>query len=349
MAKLLSHHDKFHVHAMLGLTALIHFLYRFLYMFTLRAESFTYGRFSFGSLLVHFLLHVSSFQFDLPANRIWTKPMIWREFRVHNAIFAYRHLVGAALGIAFPAWWWRDPSVSSLAAKIALVLAGCKAADIATDRIGSTEKRTTNAMPYPKKTDKSIESVAKWFYAKSQFAATTLAAFGTPSLSFCSILAIEIASFLMTLVRKGLIEDRTYHFIYAFSLFIMFPAIVIVLHSGDPVAELACFRAMCACFISCEMRMNYRFSKYTTWIVSLVGGMMIAEGAAAFINIKWLAWPGMIWSMVDTLVILFRASGNSDSFAAKVDGDSKYPSVVELTEEKSVRKQMVNTGKSGGS
>ena len=77
--------------------------------------------------------------------------------------------------------------------------------------------------------------MAKTFYAKSQFAATSIAApclhgfccigiccrchnleggigvmcakaFGTPSLSFCSVLAIELASLLMTLVRKGLIE-----------------------------------------------------------------------------------------------------------------------------------------------
>ena len=35
-------------------------------------------------------------------------------------------------------------------------------------------------------------------------------AFGTPSSSFCAIFAIEIASFLMTLVRKGIIEARCF-------------------------------------------------------------------------------------------------------------------------------------------
>ena len=30
------------------------------------------------------------FQFSLPERRMTQKPMIWREFRVHNAIFAYR-------------------------------------------------------------------------------------------------------------------------------------------------------------------------------------------------------------------------------------------------------------------
>jgi len=310
MAKLLSHHDKFHVHAILGLTALLHFFFRFAYLFGKFQDSFTPGVVSALTLGVHVLLHASSFQFALPKNRLWTKPMIWREFRIHNAIFAYRHLIGAYIGIWLPEFWWRSPGVVSILLKVALIFAACKAADVATEHAGSEDKRTTNAMPYPQKTANNVEQVAKWFYAKSQFAATSLAAFGTPSLSFLSVLAIEIASFLMTLVRKGIIETRTYHIVYAASLFIMFPAIVATLHSGDYQATVATFRALCVCFFACEMRMNYKYNKYLTWAVSIAGGCLIVEGVNRFIDIRWAAWPGMAWSAADTLIILFKARTN---------------------------------------
>lgn len=310
MAKLFSNHDKFHIHAILGLSALLHFFFRFAYLFGRFQDSFTPGVVSAITLGVHVLLHATSFQFVLPRNRLWTKPMIWREFRIHNAIFAYRHLIGAFIGIWFPEFWWRNPGVASIVLKVAIVSLACKCADVATDLVGSDEQRTTNAMPYPHKTATNVEQVAKWFYAKSQFAATSLAAFGTPSLSFLSVLAIEIASFLMTLVRKGIIEARTYHIVYATSLLIMFPAIVATLHSGDHLAKLAAFRALCACFIACEMRMNYRYSKYLTWVAAITGGYVVAEGINQYVDVKWAAWPGMASSAADTLIIFFKARRN---------------------------------------
>ncbi|CAE7718305.1 unnamed protein product [Symbiodinium pilosum] len=228
--------------------------------------------------------------------------MIWREFRVHNAIFALRHLVGSALGIWAPQWWLQNPGVTSLTAKVGLVLAACYAADVTTEKIGSKDDRTTNAMPYPKTTPQTVEQVAKRFYAKSQFAASAIAAFGTPSSSFCSVLAIEIASFLMTLVRKGIIEARTYHIIYAAALFIMFPVLVATLHSGDADAERATLRCLCACAFAVDLRLKYGLSKYTTWLVAIPGGFIAVEILSNFVNMKLLcAWPGMIWSAFDTI------------------------------------------------
>ncbi|CAK9113176.1 Uncharacterized protein SCF082_LOCUS52469 [Durusdinium trenchii] len=339
MAKLFSHHDRYHSHAILGLLALLHFAYRFYTLLVEQRESFSPGYWSAASLLVHVFLHVLSFQFELPRNRIWTKPMIWREFRVHNAIFAYRHLVGSALGIWAPEWWWQAPTATSLVVKVALVLAACKAADVATEMIGSTEERTTNAMPYPKKTPETTEQVAKTFYAKSQFAATTIAAFGTPSLSFCSVLAIELASLLMTLVRKGIIEARTYHIVYALSLFIMFPCLVAVLHSGDAWAELAVFRGLMACAFAVDMRLKYRLGKYLTWTVSILAGYVAAEMLASVMNFKWIAWVGMLWSAGSTLSGFYSVRGKYE----QQEGDEKVSNVS--TDQSPVQGQEEPAGK----
>eukprot|EP00927_Polykrikos_kofoidii_P037431 TRINITY_DN31580_c0_g2_i1.p1 TRINITY_DN31580_c0_g2~~TRINITY_DN31580_c0_g2_i1.p1 ORF type:complete len:320 (-),score=27.65 TRINITY_DN31580_c0_g2_i1:97-1056(-) len=305
MALLLTHHDKFHVHAMLGLAALLHFAYRFGWLFVFWEDSFHPSFTTAACLAVHFLLHVTSFQFVLPKQRQYSQPMIWVEFRAHNAVFAYRHLIGVILGVWFPRWWWLDPPVWSIAAKVVLVVGTCAAADYVTARLGSIEKRTTNAMPYPGKTRRNIEQTAKWFYAKSQFAATSLAAFGPPSLTFGSILAIELASLLMTLVRKGIIASRTYHIMYAASLFVMFPAMVVMLHAGDgPTgpAAVATFRALCTCFVSCEMRLTHRLPKILTWSVSILAGTLAASAIVHALGGLWiiLAWAGMLWSVVDT-------------------------------------------------
>lgn len=327
MARLLSHHDKYHVHAVLGMTALVHFLYRFGCLFIHREESFDPSYVSAIALCVHVLLHVTSFQFVLPQNRIWTKPMLWREFRAHNAIFAYRHIVGALLGIWFRQFWMGAPSVYSMITKLALVLGACAAADLATQKMGDTAKRTTNAMPYPGKTSATVEGMAKYFYAKAQFAATAIAAFGCPSLSFASMLAIEIASFLMTLVRKGVIEARTYHIVYAGALFVMFPALVATLHSDDGVMVEGTMRALATSFVSCVMRLEMRYSKYTTWVVAIIF-TCIAEHGIRFLSTcsdsvfssscdlhgiklvtlaRAIAWPCMVWAAGDTLAC-FRSA-----------------------------------------
>lgn len=316
MAKLLSHHDRYHSHAILGLLALLHFAYRFYTVLIEQRESFSPGFWSAATLLVHVFLHVLSFQFELRRNRIWTKPMIWREFRVHNAIFAYRHLVGTALGIWAPEWWWQQPTLSSLLAKVVLVLVACKAADVTTEMIGSTEMRTTNAMPYPKSTPRPVEEMAKTFYAKSQFAATSIAAFGTPSLSFCSVLAIELASLLMTLVRKGLIEARTYHIVYATSLFAMFPCIVATLHCGDAAMEMAAFRGLMVCAVAVDLRLKHRIDKYVAWGLSIVGGHFLAEILGMVGCYKLLiAWPGMAWSAAGTVQCLLTDVQKKDDIA----------------------------------
>eukprot|EP00434_Breviolum_minutum_P044550 symbB.v1.2.039800.t1/scaffold6792.1/size15526/3 len=336
MAKLLSHHDRYHSHAILGLLALLHFAYRFYQILIEGRETFSTSYWSAASLLIHVFLHVLSFQFELPRNRIWTKPMIWREFRVHNAIFAYRHLVGSALGILAPQWWWQQPTLSSLVAKVVLVLASAKAADFTTEMIGSKETRTTNAMPYPKATPPEVEEVAKRFYAKSQFAATSIAAFGTPSLSFCSVLAIELASLLMTLVRKGLIEGRTYHIVYASSLFIMFPCIGATLHCGDAVMEMAAFRGLVVCALAVDLRLTRRLDKYMVWGVAIVAGHLLAELLANVAYYKLLfAWPGMVWSAVDTLARMLPDSSEKkkeDIVDSNQGGDGENVSNVGISD-----------------
>mmetsp|Transcript_16067 Transcript_16067/g.36312 ORF Transcript_16067/g.36312 Transcript_16067/m.36312 type:complete len:336 (-) Transcript_16067:94-1101(-) len=304
MAKLFTHHDMLHVHACLGLLALLHFAYRFGALFVFGGDggnTFKPGVISMAALAIHFFLHITSFQFALPRARNFHKPMLWPEFRVHNALFTYRSLLGCVLGMYFPSWWCYEASLSSTLVKVGIVFFTSAAADFTTAKLGSTDERTTNAMPYPSGTPANVEVMVKYFYAKAQVIATALSVFGTPVLSFGPMLAIEIAPLLMTLVRKGLIEAKHYHIVYSAALFVNFPAMVLVLLSGDRSVELATFRVFLASAIVVELRMKFAVPKYVTWVVTILGTPLIATTLSSWVDVRWLVLLGSLWSVAGTL------------------------------------------------
>mmetsp|Transcript_41376 Transcript_41376/g.74909 ORF Transcript_41376/g.74909 Transcript_41376/m.74909 type:complete len:352 (+) Transcript_41376:73-1128(+) len=295
MAKLLTHHDRYHVHAILGLLSLLHFAVRSGYVFCTGVDAFlAMPQFAFGTLLLHVGLHISSFQFILP-KRMWSKPMIWDEFRLHNAIFAGRNLLGAFLGTYFAEWW--QPSLSnptSFLFKIALILCTCALADIATAKCGSTTYRTTNAMPYPPNTPKNVEQEAKRFYARAQFGAAAASVMAPPTLSFLCVLGIEGASLLMTLVRKGIIEARHYHMLYTISLVHVYFALArMVLYD----MELHCTWALMsglAWLFACFLRFHSPLSKYIVWPVALVSAACVDGLVAAALPQYLRPWFGVV-------------------------------------------------------
>lgn len=302
MAKLLTHHDRFHIHGLLGLCALWHFAYRFIEFFLTLQDPIHPGWLTACFLLVHCLLHVTSFQFFLP-QKMQTKPMIWPEFRGHNAIFAYRNLLGTAFAIWTPHWWLRSVSVSAVLLKLAIVLSACKLADMVTDRLGSRTQRTTNSMPYPEKTPTAASDFMKGFYAKAQFAATAGAIFGTPMLAFGSVLGIEIASFLMTLVRKGLIDSRTYHLVYSASLALQYVVLMVSISVCD---EMWLARALSRCAACCAstqtMRVGLGMDKYLSWSLGIIAGIIVGELVPSIAFVQMAFFVGLPMHFTEHLV-----------------------------------------------
>lgn len=299
MAKLFTHHDFGHVHAICGILVLLHFFTRIMLWLCFGMDTFSAGPVSVVTLLLHVFLHASSFQFYLPANRLWTKPMIWREFRVHNAIFASRHVVSTMLAIFAPGWWWRSPDLSSVAVKVLLVWIICAAADVATEQLGDREKRTTNAMPYPQGTSKASERVIKLFYATAQMGAASVAAFGPPVPNFACILPIEIASLLMTLVRKGLIEAWHYHLLYAVSLVLIYPVLAVgFVFRDDPEYDLATCRVLLTMLFSAQLRLRLWLNKYLVWGVAITAGYVMPLLLSPYMEMKTICYGFYLLSVV---------------------------------------------------
>ena len=142
---------------------------------------------------------------------------------MHNIIFALRSFVCAALASM-------SLHASTVTRQRAAVGAACTvfasliAADVATIKLREdASETTTETMPYWAGASPSTIRRFKGFYAYCQWMATLgCLANGNPLWPLCIALPIQLASLLMTLVRKGLLTARGYHLLYAASLCVPF-------------------------------------------------------------------------------------------------------------------------------
>lgn len=227
--KLFTKEDKYNIHKFLGIYCLLHFFYRY----TLCLTDDIYGGInksyiSIISILIHGLLSLSSLKFYVPKERINTKPMIWQEFRAHNIIFAWRSILCCLylwIGLKF-----NIPKLSIFLCTNQ-VFNSLYSSDMITKQLRiNNQESTTSTMPYWDNCNLKTQQKFKYFYSYCQYLATLSCISGSNIIwPFITLLPIQLASFLMTLVRKGLLTTKKYHYIYTFSLCL--PFIVGIYHS----------------------------------------------------------------------------------------------------------------------
>lgn len=225
-----------HAHKLVGVAVLGHFAWRVGLWATTGATGLDRDEWTPVWLLLHALLHVTSFQFHVDGHRNRTYNIIWPEMRLHTAAFATRSIVvGAA------AWMTRHALALAVMRRIdarwldlfdiysgAPVLAWVRAAavigtlllaDAATAWCGDGRTTTMRDNPYPSDTPMLARRALNLFYSVSQVAATvrTLVATSVEP-AFFVLLPIQIAPLLMTLVRKGYLRQAGWHLIYSLSL-----------------------------------------------------------------------------------------------------------------------------------
>jgi len=262
MESLFTHQDgKYgHFHKFVGFSALIHFIYRFV-------EYFATGTIIFDRktapllIAVHALLSGSSLIFALPSKRSERAPMIWPEFRAHSILFAYRSLVAMALVIA---------GYSSPATRFATVMATLALADGSTYYYGMT-KTTMRDMPFPDWISPRSVTAINYYYSVSQVFATCGILF-SPSVdrAFFILFPIQIAAFLMTLVRKHIIGPYEWHLFYALSLGLNY------VHGGFASEPLPILFYIATAYF-CLFRFVFRANKYVLWTSIGCAYLAIAE------------------------------------------------------------------------
>jgi hypothetical protein len=266
MAHLATRHDPYHVHKILGVLCLLHFAYRFGKVFVAGAA---FGPeepvwLQLACVAAHAALSWTSLLLPLPQTRNYASPMIWPEFRLHSIAFATRH--AAATAISLLGWWPAGP-VPEAAAKAALLICTVWAASRITERHGSRDRRTTNAMPYPASVTPAQQAGVKRNYVLAQFNATVQCVTGSATAAFLPLVAIQLAPLLMTLVRKNRITALTYHRVYAAALYLPYLATVARLAHGD------------------------------LWIASLVGQSCVAIGVVHRLRCQHHVAPDVCWAI----------------------------------------------------
>lgn len=253
MEALITHHESRygHIHKTLGLLAVTHYIYRF-YSFL------AYGTMGFGTssallyILIHAALSGTSLIFYIPSARSITSPMIWPEFRAHSIIFAYRSLVAITLA---------ELTISDPITRFATVIGTLLLADGATKYFKMEGVTTMRDMPFPDWVSPLARTRLNYYYSVSQVLATMTILYSPSSeRAFMILFPIQIAAFLMTLVRKKMITPLQWHISYAFSLFMNY------IHGGLIQTETLPVLFYISSLVFCLLRFGFRVNKYVLWI-----------------------------------------------------------------------------------
>ncbi|KAL7470184.1 hypothetical protein ACHAXS_010443 [Conticribra weissflogii] len=227
--KLFTREDPQNIHKGCGLFVLLHYAFRFYQMLFGDLSSGFGSRMGHGAtvigplcLIPHAVLSLSSLIFHtVPKERIVGQPMIWREFRAHSIIFAMRSIIGT-LCAWISVYFDHHPIVRKMAIVVSSlsILIANYAAETATKKLcPSNLESTTATMPYWEGASIETQRRFKSFYAYCQFLATLAClSISNPAWPFAVMLPIQLAAFLMTMVRKGFLSAKSYHVLYTLSL-----------------------------------------------------------------------------------------------------------------------------------
>jgi hypothetical protein len=250
--KLITKEDSMHFHKILGILCLGSFIYRWS-CFAIYREMFFQNTFGLASLLAHMLLSGSSLIFHIPRKRHQGKPMIYPEYRAHSIVFTIRNLLSCIL-------FWFEYDQRWI--RYILCLANMVVADTISSKYTETASQTTmRNMPMDGIISEAAQQRNKFQQSKSQIYATIMC-IGSLDGSFMPVMAIQIAAFLMTLVRKNIISTLTWHRIYNISLWI---CIGWVFRADLHPSELAAI--MISSQLYTKLFFKWRTNKYMNWMV----------------------------------------------------------------------------------
>ena len=207
--KLNTKEDSLFVHKFLGGLVLLNYVTRYSLWFIFH-KMYLNNRFGIFCILIHGLLSWSSLIFHISGVRNLSKPMIYPENRLHTIIFTTRSVVCCVL------FYNKYHFMYNIATCYATMLC----ADIVTavykkDRHGTTIRNIPFDGAFTEENQRQITLMS----SSMQIGATTFM-LGDIDTAFSPMFAIQIASFLQTMVRKSIIDSRIWHIGYSYALLI---------------------------------------------------------------------------------------------------------------------------------
>jgi hypothetical protein len=172
--------------------------------------------------------------------------MIYPEFRLHSIAFAMRSIICCYMA------YYELPVYSKMAA--CYLTFGL--ADLAT-HMYKNEHTTMRNMPFSDKLTPDFQKKIIHMQSSMQVGAT-LFMLGNMDTAFAPLCAIQLAAFMMTLVRKGLMDANTWHLAYNISLWINVFAYQTIRPSWV-VVQIGLL------FVFTRFRFHYQWNKYVAW------------------------------------------------------------------------------------
>ena len=207
--KLNTHEDKFSIHKILGGIVFINYIYRFGILF-IKNNMNLENNLGISLLGIHGLLSLSSLIFRLSSKRNKNIPIIYPEFRLHNIVFAFRSILCCL------SFYFIQNIIYARIVNMIICLLTITSADIIT-YIHRNDTTTMRKMPYDNNYNNDKIKQYTRMYSTMQIYATYYM-LGNINTAFSPMFAIQISSFLMTLVKKNIIKPNWWHNLYTIAL-----------------------------------------------------------------------------------------------------------------------------------
>jgi hypothetical protein len=273
--KLATREDPLHVHKTAGFALLFYFA-------CLRASGLGLALFP-AAAAASVVLAASSLQFRVPRRSSTARPQIHGLFRAHSIIFALRGVTCSLATLYLP-------TRRAAAARFGAVALALVAADVAQHWLAEPGDgyRTTRATPYWPGASPARVRAHKVFYAWAQIGATWICLYGgtfpTPCanpvaglLPFDTVLAIQGAAFLGTLVRKNVISSYIWHQLY--TVLLLFTVVSWTACRGDSPRRGLFATGLCGLLLAAR---RLGISKYALWAVPGVVAALDLRGVFVF-------------------------------------------------------------------
>jgi hypothetical protein len=203
--KLSTREDPYNIHKILGIICVLNFMYRYTHFFlfgNMRLEN-EWGK---RTLIIHGVLSCSSLFFT--SNSV--KPIIYQEFRMHSILFAMRSVIVCFLH------YYKYHYVYIIGTCYSVLFLS----DLITKIYNKENKNgtTTRNMKFGDNvTLEQLKHITNMY--NITHIAETIFMLGNINTAFSPIMPIQISTFLMPLVKKGIITTNMLQFIYAITLF----------------------------------------------------------------------------------------------------------------------------------
>ena len=265
--KLFSREDVFNFHKVYGFISLIHFVYQYVYLLNHGVMNLISNKYTPILLGIHSGLSLSSLIFRVPLKRHTGLPIINKEIRAHSIIFGMRSII-CALGH----YYNLDKVFYIMVINITMILA-----DIIT-RYFKSSTTTMRDMAFGNCLSAEEKNKITLMHSRSQFGATLFLMLNINT-AFSPLFAIQLAVFLMTLVRKSIIQELDWHRIYTLSLWIN----ILLFWSINTLLDI--LLVVLGSYIVEYFRIKRRINKYVLWnIVLFTYYYMVTQGLDIPIN-----------------------------------------------------------------